>query len=79
GLRRVAVEYGRVIAAGMSGKIKTASSILAICLMLTPWHSAPIIGAVTINTLCVAVMVLTTVWSGMEYFVQNWEVMNLKK
>jgi CDP-diacylglycerol--glycerol-3-phosphate 3-phosphatidyltransferase len=79
GLRLVAVEYGRVIAAGLSGKIKTASSILAICLMLTPWHSAPLVAGVTLNDLCVAVMVLTTVWSGVEYFVRNWEVMNLKK
>ncbi|HHU22862.1 MAG TPA: CDP-diacylglycerol--glycerol-3-phosphate 3-phosphatidyltransferase [Clostridiales bacterium] len=79
GLRLVAVEYGRVIAAAMSGKIKTAASILAICLMLTPWQSTVLVAGITINTLCVAVMVLTTVWSGVEYFVKNWEVMNLNK
>jgi len=77
GLRLVAVEGGRVIAAGLSGKIKTASSIVAICLMLTGFKDAALLPGVTVNTLCVAVMVVTTLYSGAEYFVKNWSVLDL--
>lgn len=34
GMRLVAVEEGRVIAAGWSGKVKTASTMVCICLIL---------------------------------------------
>lgn len=76
-LRLIAVEGGTVIAAGWSGKIKTAATLVGIMLMLTPWHSAVIAGAVTVDTLCIAVMVVTTVWSGVEYFARNWKVFKL--
>ena len=64
GLRMVAVDNGRVIAAGMSGKVKTASTMVCITIMFLP------VGAL-LNTLCVAVIVATTIWSGVEYFVKN--------
>ena len=67
GMRLVAVEQGRVIAAGWSGKIKTASTMVCICLML-------IFKPLWLNYLCQAVIVLTTVYSGMEYFVKNKDV-----
>ncbi len=76
-LRLIAVEGGTVIAAGWSGKIKTAATLVGIMLMLTPWHSAVIAGAVTVDWLCIAVMVITTVWSGVEYFARNWKVFKL--
>ena len=40
GLRLVAAADGLVIAAATSGKIKTAVSIVAICIMLTPFTQA---------------------------------------
>jgi CDP-diacylglycerol--glycerol-3-phosphate 3-phosphatidyltransferase len=64
GLRMVAAPKGLVIAAAWSGKIKTASTMVCICLMLLP------IPAV-LNLICVAVIVVTTLWSGVEYFVKN--------
>ena len=64
GLRMVASDKGRVIAAGMSGKIKTASTMVCIILMFLPLPRL-------LNTLCVAVIVVTTIWSGVEYFIQN--------
>ena len=64
GLRMVAGPKGVVIAAAWSGKIKTASTMVCICIMLVP------IPAV-LNTLCVAVILITTVVSGVEYFVKN--------
>ncbi len=66
GLRLVAVGKGKVIAAGWSGKVKTASTMIGLCLMMAfptiPW----------LTTAVVAVIVITTVYSGVEYFVQNW-------
>ena len=67
GLRLVAVGKGTVIAAGWSGKVKTASSMVGLCFMM----AFP-----TCVWLCwtvVAVIVVTTVYSGIEYFCQNWK------
>ena len=72
GLRLVAVDNGRVIAAGWSGKVKTATTMVCICLMLLPIPAAA-------NTLCVALIVATTLYSGVEYFVKNRDVLNWNK
>ena len=67
GMRLVAVEKGRVIAAAWSGKVKTASTMVCICLMLfgiPHW----------LTLACPAVILVTTVYSGVEYFVKNWDV-----
>ena len=67
GLRMVAGPKGKVIAAGKSGKFKTASSMIGLCFMM----AFP-----TVSWLCwtvVALIVVTTVYSGVEYFVQNWK------
>ena len=67
GLRLVAVGNGTVIAAGWSGKIKTASTMIGLCVMM----AFPSIG--WISTVVVGVIIITTVYSGVEYFVQNWK------
>lgn len=67
GLRMIASDKGRVIAAGWSGKVKTASTMVCIVIMFLP------IPAV-VNTICVWVITLTTLYSGVEYFVQNKDV-----
>ena len=73
GLRLVAVEGGRVIAAAMSGKIKTASTMVGLCVMLL-FPGYPVLDwVVTI------IIVVTTLVSGVEYFVKNWDVLDLKK
>ena len=64
GLRMIASDKGRVIAAGWSGKVKTASTMVCIVLMFLPIPAE-------VNTLCVAVIVLTTIYSGVEYFMKN--------
>lgn len=69
GLRMVAGPKGKVIAAGMSGKIKTASTMLGLCAMM----AFP--GANVLSTVVIAMIVVTTVYSGVEYFVQNWSVL----
>ena len=67
GLRMVAGPKGKVIAAGKSGKFKTASSMVGLCFMMAfptvSWLSWTVVGLI----------VLTTVYSGVEYFVQNWK------
>ena len=67
GLRMVAGPKGKVIAAGISGKVKTASSMVGLCLLM----AFPTNGFV--GWLVVSVIVLTTVYSGVEYFIQNWK------
>ena len=66
GLRLIAVGKGTVIAAGWSGKIKTASTMVGLCVLM----AFPTVGwlAVVVN----GVIIVTTVYSGIEYFVQNW-------
>ena len=73
GLRMVAADKGRVIAAGWSGKVKTASTMAAIVIMLLmnePWMPVPNV----LNFLCVAVIVVATLYSGVEYFVLNRDI-----
>lgn len=67
GLRLVAVGKGTVIAAGWSGKVKTASSMVGLCVLMAFPTNAVICWIVT------AVIVITTVYSGIEYFIQNWK------
>ena len=68
GMRLVAVEQGRVIAAAWSGKIKTASTMVGLCVMML----FPTVNLV--NIICSAVILLTTVYSGVEYFWVNRDV-----
>ena len=64
GLRLIAVEGGKVIAAGWSGKVKTASTMVCLCLMHVDLPDI-------VSLLSVWVIVATTVYSGIEYFVKN--------
>lgn len=67
GLRLVAVGKGTVIAAGWSGKVKTASTMIGLCLMMA------LPGIPVLNLVVIGVIVITTVYSGGEYFIQNWK------
>lgn len=66
GLRLVAVGKGKVIAAGWSGKIKTASTMVGLCVLM----AFPTVS--WLATIVNAIIVVTTIYSGVEYFVQNW-------
>ena len=69
GLRLVAASAGRVIAAGWSGKVKTFTTMVGICIMMVPWMPE------VVNTVIVAVIVITTLYSGVEYFLRNLDVL----
>jgi CDP-diacylglycerol--glycerol-3-phosphate 3-phosphatidyltransferase len=66
GLRMVAGPKGKVIAAGKSGKFKTASTMIGLCVMMAFPQIA------VIGTVVMWMIVITTVYSGVEYFIQNW-------
>ena len=70
-LRLIAVERGRVIAAAWSGKVKTASTMVCICLML-------LIARPALDLVCTAVILVTTVHSGAEYFLKNKDVVEVE-
>ena len=88
GLRMIASDNGRVIAAGWSGKVKTASTMVCIVVMLLMGPviesylqalnslSAPFppVYIAWIDPLCCWVITLTTLYSGVEYFVKNKDV-----
>lgn len=87
GLRMIASDNGRVIAAGWSGKVKTAATMVCIVVMLllgpslTAYQAGGQVTAVPwdryilwADTVCVWVITLTTLYSGVEYFVKNKDV-----
>ena len=67
GMRLVAVEQGKVIAAAWSGKIKTASTMVCICLMLA-------FNISILDMICQIIILITTLYSGAEYLIKNKEV-----
>ena len=69
-LRLVAASNGRVIAAGWSGKVKTASTMVCICVMLLGLPEV-------VDVICSAVILVTTAYSGIEYLVKNRDVLDL--
>ena len=67
GLRMVASQKGSVIAAGWSGKVKTASTMVGLCAMMA------LPGIDILNWVVIIMIVATTLYSGVEYFIQNWK------
>ncbi len=67
GLRLVAVEQDRVIAAAWSGKIKTAVTMVCLCAMT-------VLELSWIDWLSSALILITTLISGAEYFYRNRDV-----
>ena len=67
GMRLVAVTQGIVIAAALSGKIKTASTVVCLGFMLAfniHW----------LNLVCQIIILASTLYSGIEYFIKNKEI-----
>ena len=71
GLRMLAASSGKVIAAAWSGKIKTAATMVCIIVMFLPVWGWVYWG-------CTALIVITTVYSGVEYFAKNIGVLSLE-
>ncbi len=77
-LRLVAVDSGIVIAAGISGKVKTAVSMVCLCLMMTSYQAMELLPGFSLDALCVALMVITTLWSGFMSFSRHAGLLKLK-
>ena len=72
GLRMVAVDNGRVIAAGWSGKVKTFTTMVCLCILhLLVWE--------WLVWVCIILIAATTLYSGVEYFAKNRDVLNTHK
>lgn len=70
GLRLLAVEQGHVIAAAMSGKVKTFTTMIALGVLIVVKESwVPFPGFLTV--LAWVSILVTTLYSGVEYFVKN--------
>ena len=65
GLRLIAVGKGNVIAAAWSGKVKTACTMVGLCVMMV------FTNVLIVDWIVTGLVVLSTVYSGVEYFIKN--------
>jgi CDP-diacylglycerol---glycerol-3-phosphate 3-phosphatidyltransferase len=78
GLRLVAAGEGIVLAAGQMGKLKTATQMIAIAVLLL--HNFPFSYInFPFGTIMLYIALFFTVVSGVDYFVKNWHVMRDSK
>ena len=74
GMRAVAASEGRVIAAGMSGKIKTVLQMVAVhFLIISSYHNFILVCG---KVLLWASLVMT-VYSGAEYIIKNKDIFSM--
>ncbi|GAB3794974.1 CDP-diacylglycerol--glycerol-3-phosphate 3-phosphatidyltransferase [Virgibacillus kimchii] len=78
GLRLVAAGEGIVLAAGSMGKLKTATQMIAIAVLLLNNFPFSYIGF-PFGTIMLYAALLFTVISGYDYFAKNWHVMRDSK
>lgn len=77
GMRTVAASEGRVLAAGMSGKIKTALQMIAVCIMMLGLALPSISLIFDVGYYVFIASLVMTVYSGCEYVVQNKDVFSM--
>lgn len=70
GLRMIAATNGTVIAAGWSGKIKTTCTMVGLIAMMA-FYGIPLL-----DRIVSLVIFVTTLYSGIEYFIQNRAVLS---
>ncbi len=76
GLRQVAASEGIVIAAGMTGKIKTVTQMIAIPLLLLDNWPCRYVG-VPLDQIFLWLAVIMTIVSGVEYIVKNRQLLSM--
>lgn len=78
GFRLVAAGEGLVLAASQMGKLKTVSQILSIILLM--FHNWPFsYFNLPVHIIMLYIALVFTVWSGIDYFVKNWNVLRDSK
>lgn len=78
GMRTVAASEGIVIAAGMSGKIKTVLQMIAVCLLLLVPAFPFFLPLWYVAQAFLWASLIMTVYSGAEYVIQNKQVFSMK-
>lgn len=74
GMRTVAASEGIVVAAGMTGKIKTVLQMIAVPVLILA-HAIPQYSIIMlIGEVILWASLIMTVWSGIEYIVKNKQV-----
>lgn len=81
GLRISAISAGKVIAAAMSGKIKTVIQLVVITVIMCAYAFGldGMFAVELVMNIGIWAMVLITLYSGCEYMVKNWNVIDFKK
>ncbi len=74
GLRMIAASQNIVMAAGWSGKIKTAVTMVSICLMITPLGDIELL-----NTVCAVLILALNAISFYDYFSKNGKILTEQK
>lgn len=77
GMRTVAASEGRVLAAGMSGKIKTALQMVAVCLMIFGLCMPSVPAILKAGYYVFLASLVMTVYSGTEYVIKNKDVFSM--
>lgn len=78
GFRLVASGEGVVLSASSMGKLKTVAQILAIALLMLNNFPFSYTG-IPVDMIMLYIALIFTVWSGLDYFIKNWEVMKDSK
>ena len=77
GMRTVAASEGRVLAAGMSGKIKTALQMVAVPVMMLGMTLPDVPVIAKIGYIVFLMSLVMTVYSGCEYIIKNKDVFSM--
>ena len=77
GMRTVAASEGRVLAAGMSGKIKTVLQMIAVIVMMAGLWLTNVPAVLTVGYYIFLASLVMTVYSGCEYVYQNRDVFSM--
>ena len=77
GMRTVAASEGIVVAAAMSGKIKTVLQMLAVILLIMAKALPDVKVIMTIGMVLLWAALIMTVYSGCEYIIKNKQVFSM--
>ncbi|MBQ6314332.1 MAG: CDP-diacylglycerol--glycerol-3-phosphate 3-phosphatidyltransferase [Mogibacterium sp.] len=77
GMRTVAASEGRVLAAGMSGKIKTALQMVSVCIILLGLAVPDVPKIVIVGYYIFLLSLVMTIYSGCEYVIKNKDVFSM--
>ena len=78
GLRSLAAAQNIIIAASNFGKLKTVTQIVTICVLILDNFPFSLMN-LPIDTICIYVTLIITVWSGFDYFGKNIKVIIPKR